>query len=298
MTSDDRFARALGVVEGISVGDAFGECFFVEESEALERITQRRLPGARWRWTDDTAMALSVLGVLERFETIDQDRLAQSFGRTYRAEPARGYGAAMHGLLARYVSGGEWRSLARAQFHGQGSFGNGAAMRVGPVGAYFADDLERVAAEAEASAVTTHAHPEGVAGAVAVAIACALAAGDPKLASETMIDAVAGRVPESEVKRRLAIAASLPRDTSVAEATNALGNGSEVTAQDTVAFSVWCAAHNIDDFEDALWLTVSGLGDRDTTCAITGAIVAARVGAGGIPPEWLRHREPLPRFAS
>jgi len=32
----------------------------------------------------------------------------------------------------------------------------------------------------------------------------------------------------------------------------------------------------------------------DTTCAITGGIVAARTGLDGVPRDWLRRREPLP----
>jgi ADP-ribosylglycohydrolase len=35
-------------------------------------------------------------------------------------------------------------------------------------------------------------------------------------------------------------------------------------------------------------------GDVDTTCAITGGIVAAYTGLDGIPADWLSAREPLP----
>ena len=38
-------------------------------------------------------------------------------------------------------------------------------------------------------------------------------------------------------------------------------------------------------------------GDVDTTCAIVGGIVGARVGIEGIPSDWLARREPLPRWA-
>jgi hypothetical protein len=48
-------------------------------------------------------------------------------------------------------------------------------MRVAPLGAYFADDLDMVVEQAERSATTTHCHAEAVAGAVAVALAAALA---------------------------------------------------------------------------------------------------------------------------
>lgn len=72
-----------------------------------------------------------------------------------------------------------------------------------------------------------------------------------------------------------------------------LGNGSQVISEDTVPFCVWCAARHLDDYEEAMWQTVSALGDRDTTCAIVGGIVVLAVGIDGIPDEWRRSRESL-----
>lgn len=71
------------------------------------------------------------------------------------------------------------------------------------------------------------------------------------------------------------------------------GTGSRVSAQDTVPYCMWCAAHHMRDYAQALWTTVSGMGDRDTTCAIVGGIVA--LSAGQVPEDWRKHREPLPR---
>ncbi|MEA5594520.1 ADP-ribosylglycohydrolase family protein [Rivularia sp. UHCC 0363] len=62
-----------------------------------------------------------------------------------------------------------------------------------------------------------------------------------------------------------------------------LGNGTKVSAQDTVPFTLWCAAQHLDNYEEALWLTVSGLGDRDTNCAIVGGIVSLSTGVESIP---------------
>ena len=58
-------------------------------------------------------------------------------------------------------------------FEGQGSFGNGAAMRVAPVGAYFAGDIGAVVEQAARSSVITHTHDEAIAGSIAVAVAAA-----------------------------------------------------------------------------------------------------------------------------
>jgi ADP-ribosylglycohydrolase len=71
-----------------------------------------------------------------------------------------------------------------------------------------------------------------------------------------------------------------------------LGTGWEVSARDTVPFCLWCAANCLDDFEEAMWRTVAGRGDRDTTCAIVGGIVA--LSSRQVPAAWIARREPLP----
>ena len=53
------------------------------------------------------------------------------------------------------------------------------------------------------------------------------------------------------------------------------------------------AERDAGDYEESLWATVSGLGDRDTTCAIVGGIVAAGTGREGIPTDWLNARAPV-----
>ena len=46
-----------------------------------------------------------------------------------------------------------------------------------------------------------------------------------------------------------------------------------------------------------MWTTAEGLGDVDTTCAIVGGVVGARVGINAAPATWLELREPLPDWA-
>jgi ADP-ribosylglycohydrolase len=62
-----------------------------------------------------------------------------------------------------------------------------------------------------------------------------------------------------------------------------------------VPFALWCAGVHLGNYEEALWLAVEGLGDRDTICAITGGIVASFTGIEGIPGIWRTSREALPR---
>ncbi|GAB4455219.1 MAG: hypothetical protein OHK0029_10960 [Armatimonadaceae bacterium] len=86
-------------------------------------------------------------------------------------------------------------------------------------------------------------------------------------------------------------------NTGISGAAGILGNGILVSAQDTVPFCLWSAGEKLDNFAEATWQTVTGFGDRDTTCAIVGGIVAAYVGTEGIPADWIASREPLPDWA-
>jgi ADP-ribosylglycohydrolase len=204
----------------------------------------------------------------------------------------------MHRFMARTKDGIPWQEVASSLFEGQGSYGNGGAMRVAPVGAYFADDIDMVVSQAKASAEVTHAHPEAIAGAVAVAVAAAFACRlqNSLPTKAEFLNLLLPYVPESEVSSKLRHASDLSPNISVHSAASILGNGSFVSAQDTVPFALWCAAKYLNSYEEALWLTVSGLGDRDTTCAIVGGIVALSAGVESIPQEWLQARESLPNW--
>jgi ADP-ribosylglycohydrolase len=111
-----------------------------------------------------------------------------------------------------------------------------------------------------------------------------------KLDGKEMLAFILDLMPEGETKMGIAQALKLPFDYKVETAVAVLGNGTKVSAQDTVPFALWCAARHLNDFEAAMWTTVSGWGDRDTTCAMVGGIVGLK---GGIPQTWLENRESL-----
>ncbi|WP_432833560.1 ADP-ribosylglycohydrolase family protein [Dactylosporangium sp. CA-092794] len=286
---------AADSLTGLSVGDALGAPF--EMKPALPEGAAFAPPPVPWRWTDDTEMACSLLQALHRDGRVDQDRLALAFAQRWSAD--RGYGRGSVSLLASIRAGVPWRSAAAALFSGRGSAGNGAAMRVAPLGAYFAADPDLAAREAALQAEVTHRHPEGVAGAVAVALAAAYAAGraDTKPAGGPgLLRQVLHHLPPSDVRDGLARANRLAPGTSPAEAAAELGNGSHALAHDTVPFALWVASTRFEDYPAALEACVRAGGDVDSMCAIVGGIVAANVGVAGIPPEWIDAREPLPEW--
>lgn len=287
----DRLARAARSLDGLSVGDAFCAQFFMPEVYA-RHFASRTAPPGEWGYTDDTEMALGILEVLTRRGQIDQYDVAATFARRYVADTYRGYGPAAHGILGAIHGGTPWRNVSHAAFGGTGSMGNGGAMRVAPIGAYFADDLDRVVREADLSAEVTHAHPEGRAGAVAVAVAAAVAFSAERIGQGDLLRAAVERTPDGRTREGLEIALELGPNAAIERATRRLGNGSKVTAPDTVPLSLWLADRCRDHFTDALWAVLTAGGDVDTVGAIVGGVVAG-CSATTIPPAWLASREPL-----
>lgn len=284
-----RLGRAIRSLEGLAVGDAVGK--------ALSNVG--RLPPeydpTPWMYTDDTEMAIELVEALSVTGRVDQDSLAVGFAKRFALRPDRGYGAVAYWILTRIGEGQPWRRIAYTPYDGTGSKGNGAAMRVAPLGAFFAGDPETLVREALLSAEVTHAHPQGQAGAVAVALAAALAVDQPG-ASVAQLREIAAQVPDVELRAALERAARLggaaPR-----EAGRLLGTGGDVLALDTVPFALWCALSHLRDFGAAVSAAIEGFdsagSDADTVCAIVGGIVALSSDPESIPNAWREATEPV-----
>jgi ADP-ribosylglycohydrolase len=196
-------------------------------------------------FTDDTvltvALADSILTGTSYVENLKQ------FFQWY---PDRGYGNRFH----------HWASQANPQPYN--SWGNGAAMRISPVG-YAYDDLETVLTKAAEFTAVTHNHPEGIKGGQATAAAIFLGRmGQSKLEIKTYIESQFGY--------------DLSRSVDDIRPTYAFTESSQETVPQ--AIRAWFEA---TDFEDAVRTAVSLGGDTDTLTCITGGIAQAFY--GGVP---------------
>lgn len=297
--SDAALRNAYRSLEGLSVGDGFGQSFFfVTPVTAQSRLEGRFIPPSPWFYTDDTVMACSIFRSLKMFGEIDQDFLAQDFADVYTKEPDRGYGGTARGILRAINSGIAWKTASSDVFDGEGSCGNGGAMRAGPIGAYFADEVPKLILQAQKSAEVTHYHKDGQTGAIAVALATAWMVNNGGASDSRgyeMIEFVLDHLPQTETYWRLKKALSLPLEMNPMSAANYLGNGSQVISSDTVPFCLWCVSKNPSDYVQAMWDAVLVQGDIDTNCAIIGSILAF-ASPEPIPTEWIESREPLPTF--
>jgi ADP-ribosylglycohydrolase len=191
------------------------------------------------RFTDDTVMTVAVAHAI--LKGVEYAAAMKDFGRKY---PDAGYG----GSFIRWIFDDALQPY--------NSWGNGAAMRVSPIGLAF-DSVERVLREAKLSAEVSHNHPEGIKGAQASALAVFLAR------RGTGKEAIRHEITErfgydlsrtiTEVRPRYRF---------------------DVSCQGSVPEAI-IAFLDSRDYEDAVRKAVSLGGDSDTLACIAGGIAAA-----------------------
>lgn len=280
--------RFQGCLLGLLTGDTLG-CFCegwsaediaAEYPTAAALLDHPPLPPP-WSYTDDTEMAIGVAEALVQDGEIRPETLCAAWARNYTR--GRPYGATRL-VLEAIRRGEDYQTVARTLFPG-GSYGNGAAMRVAPVGLFFHHDLDLVWEQAELSALPTHVHPLGIEGAQLVALAVALAVTGGPFERDVFFGELVRRCRTPEYRAKLAIARGLsgPAELPV------LGNS--VRALESAVTAIACFALFPDDcpatVTTAIWLG----GDTDTIAAMAGAIAGARCGVQSIPLSWLRQIE-------
>ena len=217
-------------------------------------------------FTDDTICTVAVADAILHGSD-DYGKYIHKWCRKY-PNPMGGYGGRFH----RWVMSDTPKPY--------GSFGNGSAMRVSPIGWWFAGSDE-LCEQAKKSAECTHNDPAGIAGARAVAIAisdCLRMSKDFKGKCKT---------PENILNRALYRAISeytkKPYDFHID--IEKYRNRFDETCQGTVPVALWIVMHS-NSFEDAIRQAVSLGADADTLGAIVGSIAEALWGI----PEWIKHK--------
>jgi poly(ADP-ribose) glycohydrolase ARH3 len=282
----DRQAKFVGGMVGSAVGDAIGELTFRRPTRAslLQEVERRDT----LVFTDDTAMAIGLAESIGALGGIDQRHLGDTFRVNFRREPWRGYAAGPPTVFARVEQHGiPYAEAAKTLYGGQGSFGNGAAMRIAALGLLF-HDAPDLYEKARLSAAVTHAHPIGIDGAAvqarAVAQALALDPAQP-FAADEFLQVLLDTARTPEMQGKLARVQQLIRQTvPPQQAATALGQG--VAVQRSLPFAIFCFARHPHSFQDCLFCAILNGGDRDTLGAMACAISGAYLGLEAIPEAW------------
>lgn len=289
-------SRVEGSLLGCAVGDALG---LPGEGMSPQRIARRWPDGWRHRFlgpwgmcSDDTEHSFFVVQSLLA-QPADPDAFARSLGWRLRGWllglPA-GIGLATLRAIVRL-----WLGYAPAH-SGVYSAGNGPAMRSGVIGAHFRHEAERRAAFVRASTRLTHTDPKAEAAAQAVAwlAACDLE-GEAAVAGLREFSAEAAWSAWIERAR-----IDLAEGRTTAEFAAALGleRGVSGYAWHSVPVALYACLRHPRDFRAGLLSVLDCGGDTDTTGAIVGSILGARLGTAAIPAEWLAGIREWPRSIS
>jgi poly(ADP-ribose) glycohydrolase ARH3 len=284
-------SKFLGALVGSALGDAIGELAF--QFPVKDRLITVVDQSLQLRYTDDTAMAIGLAESLVENGDILENHLGNTFSNHFAREPWRGYASGPPNIFSLVkMKGMTYCEAAKSLFHGQGSLGNGAAMRIVPVGLFFCDSSE-LYEKACASAAVTHTHPIGIDGAAIQAQAVAHAVKlNPQNALPTgqlfQVLIKCARTPQ--IKEKLETVQHLiAEDASPDRAANRLGRS--VAVHESMPFSLYSFFRYPHDFEECLFCAILNGGDRDTLGAMACALSGAYLGIHAISQAWQNRLE-------
>ena len=248
--------------------------------------------GAELRYTDDAAMMIALAEhLLENYGEVDPLKLAWKFLEAYEAEPWRGYGPGPPRIF-KMIRRGEGPLELDKRLYPGGSLGNGAAMRIAPIGLLYHDDAVKLMEAVRASCKPTHNHPLAIEGALLEAYSVAIAVrldpsedADPKDFTEQLI-----QLPVSEIYQlKLKL---IPRliDSGADRMSIVRSLGNMVEAHNSVPTAIYCYLAEQDPAR-VIRRAIGLGGDRDTIACMAAAIAGAHRGVESLPESLLSRLE-------
>ncbi|XP_033339094.1 ADP-ribosylhydrolase ARH3 [Megalopta genalis] len=328
-------SKFRGSMLGALIGDCLGNPYENERllTAGMRLVLQRsldKLEGPPFKapvmqFTDDSAMTYSLAKSLVEKKKLDAVDLAKRFVKRYYQEPNRGYGANIVTVFQKLRANKftDIVSPAKDQFNGQGSYGNGGAMRVAAIALYCHKDYDCLVDNVRQATQITHTHTEAINGSIlqATAIYQSLLL-DPKdqLNVQSFVDDLINKMDEIETDEDdLGLSEPEPYKTQLNvlkrlimeegegphEETVALKLGTNISALYSVPTAIFCflraqkpinGIQTRNPFRRAIQYAISLGGDTDTIGSMTGAIAGAFYGEKEINSNLLQHCEDSEKF--
>lgn len=281
-------SRIRGCLWGLATGNVLGLAVESCPREEARRVLGaagplRSLPTAEVDrpWDDDLAMAMELAAWLESGDA-RSGALMKRYVRWFR-ENGRGAGSLMSSVLALSVRGETqasrkvWDSCCRFDRPPQG---NGALMRVAPVGFIGLEDPGKARELAQLDAALTHWDPICTEASAFLAL---------------LVSAHLREEPDARGWAKAAMESRLSAELSDAIEPRPLAGleerGLDGWDMGHVLLTLQTAVSVLESglgFEAGLLWTLRQGGDADTNGAVVGALLGARDGAGAIPAGWIR----------
>ncbi len=313
-------SRVAGCLLGGAIGDALGAPVEfrpwsdIEELYGPEGITEPPLVDGMYRVTDDTQMTMfTAEGVIRAVRRARQNRNCDYASVIYHAYLRWLHTQGEELPVAPELVLDGWLLGSRDLYHRRSpgstclsalasgemgsmrnrindSKGSGGVMRVAPIGlAPAVPDPFNLGAQA---AAISHGHPSCylAAGAFAAIIRFVMEGAHLEQAIARALRILESYEGHDEVTSAIASATWLAeRAKPSVQSVESLGQG--WVAEEALAIALYCSLAYPDDFLSAVRLAANHSGDSDSTAAMTGNLMGARMGVGAIPGQWLAHLE-------
>ena len=327
-------SKFRGSILGGLIGDCLGSPYENEElSNGMKIVLQQsfdKLEGPMFKapvmqFTDDSAMTHSLAKSFVELKELNIVDVAKRFVKSYYQEPKRGYGPAVVTVFQklRVNKFADIVSPAKEQFNGQGSWGNGGAMRVTPIALFCYKDYDKLLDTVRKATQLTHTNKVGIDGAILQAVAIhqsLLLNPSEELNITNFIDDLINKMDQIETdeeglglsepkpyKVQLGILKTLISENDDGQHTEKVVEklGNSVTALYSVPTAIFCflraqkpitGIQTENPFRRAIQYAISLGGDTDTIGSMTGAIAGAFYGEEKISSNLLQHCEASKEF--
>jgi ADP-ribosylglycohydrolase len=297
-----------GCVVGQALGDALG---FVVEGQPptfCRRYVEERLGGESvigvgrgpfplGQYSDDTQLARELMQSYATRGRFDPEDYAGRIAAIFSEGRIVGRGRATEEAAARLARGVPWDEAGTPP----PSAGNGSAMRAGPIGLFFYDDLGELVQAAHEQGFITHRDARCSAGAVAIAGAVALALRKGPVERLDFLGRLSEltvriHAPFAEALMSLSGWVTLPPDEAIGHISRVglerrLDEGwGEITpfVMPSVLWSLYSFLRTPEDYWQTVRTAIAVGGDVDTTAAMAGAISGAHLGLDAVPRKLAR----------
>lgn len=233
-----------------AIGGDISGVYYEGAHTRTKEYDEVRLIKTESSFSDDTVCTIAIATALLHYGNPTAEQFGEFLQKWCMKYPDRGYGKMFREWIKNPVP--------------YGSYGNGSAMRVSPVG-FFAETKSQCLELAKASAECSHNDEEGIKGAQAIALAVYLA--KARYSKDVIKDTVLSYYPEYMEKTLDDIRPSYRFDS---------------TCQGSVPIAILAFLES-EDYEDCLKLAISMGGDSDTIAAMAGGIAYAHYGKMSSP---------------
>ena len=270
-----------GCLLGLALGDAIGAPFEGMPPGNYSPWSDREF----LRYTDDTEMMINMLRAILVNKGVDTETIARYFYEGLN--PKRGYGPGTLKVLSLIKEGMPVHIAAKSVFP-EGSFGNGAAMRVAPLGLVFYGDESELEDAVKRVSIATHTHPFAIDGARVIALSVSY------LVNRRDISALPGYLLQrsftQEFTDRLErVSYALKKRVSKRWVVENLGTG--VIATESVPTALYAFLRYGKDFKELISFCISLGGDTDTISAMAGALSGTMTGKAALPFDFINRLE-------